>query len=168
VKQGASETIPARPPKLLDQMRIRIRAKHYSLRTERAYFYWARWYLRFHGLRHPKEMGGPEIQAFMSSLISDHNFSGSVHTQALCALSFLYKSVLEIDLPWIEGIHRPMRPPKRVVVLTSQEVNLVFAQMAGVHKLIAQMLHGTSMCLSECAGLRIKDVDFQRREITTR
>jgi hypothetical protein len=99
VKQGSSETIPVRPPKLLDQMRMRIREKHYSLRTERAYVYWARWYIRFHGLRHPKEMGRPEIQAFMSFLVNERHISGSTHTQALCALLFLYRSVLEIDLP---------------------------------------------------------------------
>jgi integron integrase len=168
VKQGLSDTIPDRPPKLLDQLRRCIREKHYSLRTERAYVYWARWYIRFHGLRHPKEMGGPEIQAFMSFLVNDRNIAGSTHTQALCALLFLYKTVLEIELPWIDGIHRPKRPPKRPVVLTPQEVNLVFAQMEGVHKLFAQMLYGTGMRLSECAGLRIKDVDFQRWEITIR
>ncbi|MEN3293357.1 MAG: hypothetical protein V7642_2610, partial [Burkholderiales bacterium] len=145
-----------------------IREKHYSLRTERAYVYWARWYIRFHGLRHPRDMGGPEIQAFMSFLVNHRHISGSTHTQALCALLFLYKTVLEIELPWIEGIHRPKRAPKRPVVLTPQELNLVFAQMAGVHQLFAQMLYGTGMRLSECAGLRIKDVDFQRREITIR
>jgi Phage integrase, N-terminal SAM-like domain len=85
-------------------------------------------------------MGVSEIQAFMSFLVNERNILASTHTQALCALLFLYKSVLEIDLPWIDGIHRPKRPPKRPVVLTPQEVNLVFAQMAGVHKLFAQKI----------------------------
>lgn len=101
-------------------------------------------------------------------LVNDRHISGSTHTQALCALLFLYKTVLQIELPWIEGIHRPKRAPKRPVVLMPQEVHLVFAQMTGVHQLFAQMLYGTGMRLSECAALRIKDVDFQRREITIR
>lgn len=168
MKQGLPDSIPHQPPKLLDQLRSRVREKHYSLQTERAYVYWSRWYIRFHGLRHPKEMGGPEIQAFMSFLINERKISGSTFTQALSALLFLYKVVLQIELPWIEGLHRPKRPPKRPVVLTPTEVNLVFAQMTGVHRLFAQMLYGTGMRLSECAALRIKDVDFQRREITIR
>jgi integron integrase len=153
---------------LLDQLRRCIREKHYSLRTERAYVYWARWYIRFHGLRHPTEMGPPEIQAFMSYLVNDRDVSGSTYTQALCALLFPYKTVLGMELPWIDGIHRPKRPPKRPVVLTPQEVDLVFAQMEGVHRLFAQLLYGSGMRLSECAQLRIKDVDFQRREILVR
>lgn len=104
----------------------------------------------------------------MSYLVNDRDVSGSTYTQALCALLFLYKTVLGIELPWIAGIHRPTRPPKRPVVLTPQEVSLVFAQMEGVHRLFAQLLYDTGMRLSECAQLRIKDVDFQRREIVVR
>jgi integron integrase len=168
MKQGLPDTIPNRPPKLLDQLRRCIREKHYSLRTERAYVYWARCYIRFHGLRHPKEMGGPEIQAFMSYLVNDRKIAGSTYTQAICALLFLYRTVLDFELPWIEGVHRPKRPAKRPIVLTPHEVNLIFTQMDGVHQLFAQLLYGTGMRLSDCAQLRIKDVDFQRREITIR
>ena len=117
------------PPKLLDQLRRCIRDNHYSLRTERAYVYWARWYIRFHGLRHPIEMGGKEIHAFMSYLVNERRIAGSTYTQALCALLFLYKKVLQVELPWIDGISRPNRAPRRPTVLTSQEIDLVFAQM---------------------------------------
>lgn len=100
----------ARPPKLLDQVRRCIRNKHYSLRTEEAYVYWIRWYIRFHGLKHPIDMGAAEIKTFLSYLTNERQVSISTHKQALSALLFLYKQVLEIDLPWMEGIYRPKRP----------------------------------------------------------
>jgi integrase len=149
-------------------MRRRIRDKHYSLSTERTYVYWARWYIRFHGLRHPRDMGPEEIRAFLSYLNNERQIAGATHTQALCALLFLYNEVLNIELPWIDGVSRPKRPPKRPTVLTQTEVNLVLAQMEGVYQLIARLLYGAGMRLSECAQLRIKDIDFQRREITIR
>lgn len=159
---------PPQPPKLLDQLRRCIRDNHYSVRTERAYVYWARWYIRFHGLRHPIDMGAPEIQAFMSYLVNERHVAGATYTQALCALLFLYKKLLKIELPWIEGISRPKKPARRPTVLTRQEVEMIFAQMSGVYGLIARLLYGTGMRLMECAQLRVKDVDFQRREIVVR
>jgi integron integrase len=145
-----------------------IRDNHYSLRTERAYVYWARSYIRFHGLRHPAEMGGKEIQLFLSSLVNERNVAASTYTQALCAILFLYKKTLKIEVPWIEGVERPKKPAKRPTVLTAQEVERIFSKMEGVHALIAKLLYGTGMRLMECAQLRVKDVDFQRREITIR
>lgn len=159
---------PQQQPKLLDQLRRCIRDKHYSLRTERVYVYWARWYIRFHGLRHPAEMGATEIQAFLSYLANERKVSVSTHHQALCALLFLYKNVLRIELPWLDKLQRPVKQARRPTVLTRQELELVFAQMEGVHLLIARLLYGTGLRLMECAQLRIKDVDFQRREITVR
>ena len=156
------------PPKLLDQLRRCIRDKHYSLRTERVYVYWARWYIRFHGLRHPMEMGAPEIQTFLPYLANERNVSVSTHHQALCALLFLYKNVLQIELPWFDNGHRPAKPVRRPTVLTRQELERIFAQMDGIYLLIARLLYGTGMRLMECAQLRVKDVDFQRREITIR
>lgn len=156
------------PPKLLDQVRRCIRDKHYSLRTERVYVYWARWFIRFHGLRHPAEMGATEIQAFLSHLANDRNVSVSTHHQALCALLFLYKNVLQVELPWLDNLHRPVKPARRPTVLTRDELERVFAQMNGIYLLIARLLYGTGMRLMECAQLRVKDVDFQRREITVR
>jgi integrase len=163
-----SETIPERQPRLLDQLRRCIRDKHYSLSTERTYVYWAKWYIRFHGLRHPANMGPEEIRAFLSYLNNDRQIAGATYSQALCALLFLYKEVLGIELPWIEGISRPKRPPKRPTVLTQTEVKLVLDHMSGVHQLIARLLYGTGMRLFECAQLRIKDVGLQRREILIR
>jgi integrase len=168
VKDVAFNLCPAQPPKLLDQLRRCIRDNHYSVRTERAYVYWARWYIRFHGLRHPMDMGTSETQAFMSYLVNERKVAGATYTQALCALLFLYKKLLKIELPWIDGISRPQKPAKRPTVLTRQEVDMIFAQMSGIYGLIARLLYGTGMRLMECAQLRVKDVDFQRREILVR
>ena len=107
MKTVTPEVAAPQPPKFLDQLRHCIRDNYYSLRTECAYVYWASWYIRFHGFRHPVEMGGPEIQGFMSYLVNVRQVAGATYTQALCALLFLYKKVLKIELPWIEGISRP-------------------------------------------------------------
>lgn len=105
---------------------------------------------------------------FLSYLINERNIAGATYTQALCALLFLYKKLLNIDLQWIEGISRPTKPARRPTVLTIQELELVFSNMEGIYSLIARLLYGTGMRLMECAQLRIKDVDFERREITIR
>jgi integron integrase len=168
VKDVTENTASAQPPKLLDQLRRCLRDKHYSLRTERVYVYWARWYIRFHGLRHPIDMGGPEIHAFLSYLANERAVSASTHHQALCALLFLYKHVLRIELPWMDKLQRPTRQARQPTVLTRHEIDLVFAQMTGTHLLIGRLLYGTGMRLMECAQLRVKDIDFQRREITIR
>lgn len=113
-------------------------------------------------------MGGPEVQAFLSHLSNERKCSVSTHRQALCALLFLYKHVLKKDIPWMEELPRPTRPPKRPTVLTRTEVDMLLAQMTGTHALIARLLYGTGMRLMECMKLRVKDVDFERREITVR
>lgn len=155
-------------PKLLDQLKRCIREKHYSLRTEEVYVYWARWFIRFHGLRHPAEMGLTEVKAFLSYLCNERRVAVSTHKQALCALLFLYKQVLQVDLPWMDELHRPTRAPRRPTVLTANEVASVFAHMHGVNALMAKLMYGTGMRLMECMTLRVKDVDFERREITIR
>jgi integron integrase len=162
------ETSREQPPKLLDQLRRCLRGKHYSLRTERVYVYWARWYIRFHGLRHPAEMGAGEIEQFLNYLANERNVSVSTHHQALCALLFLYKHVLQIELPWLDNAKRPTKQARRPTVLTREEIERIFACMSGTYLLIARLLYGTGMRLMEVAQLRIKDVDFQRREITVR
>lgn len=116
----------------------------------------------------PADMGPNEIRSFLSYLNNDRHLAGSTYSQALCALLFLYKEVLGIDLPWIKGPSRPKRPPKRPVVLPRTEVKFVLEQMSGVYQLVARMLYGTGMRLFECAQLRIKDVDLQRREVLVR
>lgn len=157
-----------KPPKLLDQVKRCIRDKHYSLRTEEAYVYWIRWYIRYHGVRHPMDMGAAEVAAFLSHLTNERNVSVSTHKQALCALLFLYKQVLQTDFPWLEDIYRPNRPPRLPTVLTEWEVAAVLDEMKGVHALMCRLLYGTGMRMMECMTLRIKDVDFGRREIMIR
>jgi integrase len=116
----------------------------------------------------PTEMGTTEVRAFLSYLANERKLSVSTHHQALCALVFPYKNVLQIDLPWPDNVNRPVKPVRKPTVLTRQELEMVLAQMEGIHLLIARLLYGTGMRLMECAQLRIKDVDFQRREIMIR
>src|SRR5690606_32945993 len=113
---------PLKSARLLDQVRERIRYLHYSIRTERAYVHWVRAFVRFHGLRHPLEMGAPEVEAFLSWLANDRSVAASTHKQALSALMFLYQKVLGVDLPWMNEIGRPRAAVRLPVVLTADEV----------------------------------------------
>ena len=164
---ATSASIPNQP-KLLSRVKNCIRDKHYSLRTEEAYVYWIRWFIRFHGLRHPLEMGAAEVKSFLSFLTNERSVSVSTHKQALCALLFLYKQVLETDLPWLDDIYRPTRAPRLPTVLTEWEVAAVLTEMKGTHALMTKLLYGTGMRLMECVKLRVKDIDFGRREIIIR
>lgn len=153
---------------MLSRVKNCIRDKHYSLRTEEAYVYWIRWFIRFHGLRHPLEMGAAEVKSFLSFLTNERSVSVSTHKQALCALLFLYKQVLETDFPWLDDIYRPTRAPRLPTVLTEWEVAAVLTEMKGTHALMTKLLYGTGMRLMECVKLRVKDIDFGRREIIIR
>ncbi|MBQ0943984.1 integron integrase [Ideonella sp. 4Y16] len=155
-------------PRLLDRLRARIRAKHYSLRTEQAYVFWCRAFIRFHGLRHPAQMGGPEVEAYLTHLAADRGLSPSSHGQALSALLFLYGEVLGLQLPWMDEIGRPVPPKRLPVVLSVQEVSSVLAELEGVNRLLAQLLYGTGLRISEALRLRVKDVDFTHRAIIVR
>lgn len=158
-----------RATRLLDQVRERVRYLHYSLRTEQAYVYWVRAFVRFHGCeRHPRDMGAPEVEAFLSWLSSERGVSVSTHRQALAALLFLYQKVFGQNLPWMQAIGRPKRQARLPVVLSVDEVARVLALMDGAHKLLAQLLYGTGMRITEALQLRIKDVDFERRTIIVR
>ena len=159
---------PANPPLLLDVVRGKLRALHYSRRTEEAYVHWIRDYVRFHGKRHPREMGAVEVEAFLSHLANARNVSASTHQQALSALLFLYKRVLDIDLPWLGDLTRPRKPQRLPAVLTREEVNTLLAHMEGTPLLMARLLYGTGMRLMECVRLRVKDVEFSRHEIVVR
>jgi len=154
--------------RLLDQIRERCRLVHYSLKTERAYVHWARAFIRFHGLKHPAEMGGTEVEAFLTHLAAERQLSPSSHRQALSALLFLYGKVLGQQLPWMQDIGRPVPKPRLPVVLSRDEVRAILAQMSGVHRLLAELLYGTGMRISEALGLRVKDVDFGHRAIYVR
>ena len=154
--------------RLLDQLRERLRYAHYSLRTEQSYVYWVRFFIRFHQLRHPREMGCPEVEAFLSMLANERHASVSTHRQALSALLFLYKEVIDQQLPWLVEIGRPT-PKRRIpAVLTMAEVERIFGFMEGETGLIARVLYGTGMRLSEALSLRVKDVDFDRHVIIVR
>ncbi|MCK9396888.1 MAG: integron integrase [Methylobacter sp.] len=156
------------PPKLLDQVRDRIRVKHYSIRTETQYVQWIKRFILFHNKRHPQEMGTAEVEAFLTHLAVEGLVAASTQNQALSALLFLYKEVLGIDLPWLNNVVRAKQPQRLPVVLTRSEVREVLARMKGMHGLMANMLYGTGMRLMECVRLRVKDVDFERNEILIR
>ncbi|MBC3935794.1 integron integrase [Undibacterium sp. CY7W] len=155
-------------PKLLDQLRARIRLRHYSIRTEAQYVHWVRRYILFHGKRHPREMGAAEVEAFLSHLAVTDHVAASTQNQALSALLFLYREVLELDLPWMTEVVRAKRPARLPVVLTEREVFAVLECMQDVYGLMARLLYGTGMRLMECVRLRVKDVDFERCEIVVR
>ena len=157
------------PPRgLLQAVQQRVRFLHYSLRTERAYIHWIRRFVAFHGRRSPREMGAPEITAFLGSLATERNVAAATQNQALAALLFLYKEVLGIELPWLDAIPRAKRGRHLPTVLTRDEVARVLGQMTGVHALMARLQYGTGMRLMECLRLRIKDVELERREIVIR
>lgn len=157
-----------RPPKLLERMRIHLRTRHYSIRTEEAYIDWARRFILFHGKRHPRDMGAVEVEAFLSHLTVERHVSASTQNQAKAALLYLYKQVLEIDLPWLNEVVQAKRPKRLPVVLTPTEVRELLLHMDGTTGLIAQLLYGTGMRLLEALRLRVKDVEFARREIVVR
>jgi integron integrase len=163
---------PLQSIRLLDQVRERIRYMHYSLSTEKTYLHWVKFFVRWHGrngaMRHPREMAGPEIEAFLTMLATERKVSASTHNQALSAVLFLYREVLGIDLPWLDGINRPAQNRRIPSVLTKDEVAGVLANMEGVTALLARLLYGTGMRLMEGMRLRIKDVDFDRHVIIVR
>lgn len=156
------------PPKLLDQVRDKIRVKHYSIRTETQYIQWIKRFIYFHGKRHPREMGATEVEAFLSYLAMEGNVSASTQNQALSALLFLYREVLGIVLPWMDTMVRAKKPQRLPSVLTRAEVAQVLERMEGAYGLMARLLYGTGMRLMECCRLRVKDIDFSQREILIR
>ncbi len=159
---------PGAAPRLLDQVRERVRYLHYSLRTEQAYVHWVRAFVRFHGLRHPKTMGHAEVEAFLAWLSAERGVSVSTHRQALSALLFLYQQVFGQSLPWMQAIGRPARKPRLPVVLSVDEVRAVLALLDGVHGVLARLLYGTGLRITEALQLRAKDVDFEQRTIVVR
>ena len=155
-------------PKLLDQLRFAIRAKHYSIRTEEAYVHWCKRFILFHQKRHPKAMREPEVAQFLNHLAVNEKVSSSTHNQALSAIVFLYGEVLGLQLGTIQKLERPTRPKRLPVVLTREEVRRVLAQMDGVTALMAQLLYGAGLRLMECLRLRVKDIDFGYGQIVVR
>ena len=156
------------PPKLLDRVRDAIRTRHYSRRTEEAYVYWIRRYIVFHRKAHPSTMGAPEISAFLTWLAVRQHVSASTQNQALSALLFLYRRVLGIEVGPIEQVPRARTPERLPVILSREEVTAVLKQLTGTMKLVVVLLYGAGLRLRECLELRVKDVDFDRREILIR
>src|SRR5437667_3092971 len=133
------------PPRLVDRVRDVMRLKHYSLRTEQTYWDWIERFIRFHGMRHPLEMAEAEVAAFLTHLAGEGKVAASTQNQALSALLFLYKEVLKQEIGWLEGVERAKRPSRLPVVLTRDEVNKIFAQLHGAHRLMAGLLHGSEL-----------------------
>lgn len=157
-----------KPPKLLDQLRERIRAKHYSIRTEQAYADWAKRFILFHNKKYPKDMGVAEVEAFLTHLAVERNVSASTQNQAKAALLFLYREVLNMDLPWLKEAVEAKAAKRLPVVLTPREVAALLAELHGTMWLVASLLYGTGMRLLEGLRLRVKDIEFERREIIVR
>lgn len=160
--------MPDQPPKLLDQVRARLRARHYSYRTETSYVDWITRYIHFHQLRHPRDMGAPEVDAFLTHLAVEGHVAASTQNQARSALLFLYREVLDIPLDAPQSIVSAQRPHHLPTVLTRDEVRAVLAQLFGVYRLIGQLLYGSGLRLMECLRLRVKDLDFAQHQVTVR
>lgn len=156
------------PFNLLDEVRDRMRARHMSFRTEKTYLHWIRRFIRFHGGQRPGDMGGEEVEAFLTALAVQRRVSASTQNQALAALLFLYREVLDQDLPWLANMVHAKRPQRLPVVLTRHEVQQVLAHLSGTEWLIAAMLYGGGMRVLECLQLRVKDLDLARRELLIR
>jgi len=155
-------------PKLLDQVRNKLRVKHYAIRTEQSYVDWIKRYIYFHGKTHPKDLGAQDVEAFLTHLAVAGKVSASTQNQAKSALLFLYREVLEIKLPWLDNVTQAKAPKKLPVVLTVSEVQAVLSRLSGSHLLIASLLYGGGMRLMEAMRLRVKDVEFSRHEIIVR
>ncbi|WP_089375835.1 integron integrase [Methylobacillus rhizosphaerae] len=149
-------------------VRDKLRLKHYSLRTEQAYVDWIKRYILFHGKRHPRDMGVKDIEAFLTHLAVERSVSASTQNQAKSALLYLYSEVLEIELPWLDNVTQANVSKRLPVVLSVSEVQSVLAGLSGMHALIAALLYGGGLRLMEAVRLRVKDVDFELREIMVR
>lgn len=156
------------PPRLLEEVRARMRRLGLALRSEQAYVGWIRRFILFNGKRHPREMGAREVEAFLTWLATRGHVAPSTQNQALAALLFLYREVLDSELPWMDEIQRAKRPRRLPVVLDRVEVSALLAQLEGVTALMAGLLYGSGLRLLECLRLRVKDVDFARGEIVVR
>jgi integron integrase len=156
------------PPKLLDRVRTALRVEHYAIRTEEVYVGWIRRFILFHGKRHPAQMGKREVEAFLSMLAVRGRVSASTQNQALSALLFLYRKVLEREFPELDDVVRARRPRRLPVVLTREEVQAILSCLKGTRWLMAVLLYGAGLRLLECLRLRVKDVTFDRNEIVVR
>lgn len=156
------------PPKLLEQVRQKIRFLHYSRKTEQSYLHWIRRFILFHNKRHPKEMRGEEVARFLNYLANTENVAASTQNQALAAIVFLYKHIIDIDISKIPEFQYARKPKRLPVVLTQNEVKRVFEFLNEPHQCMVGLMYGSGLRLNECLSLRMLDVDIERREITVR
>lgn len=171
-----SPAVPALPaavssllqPKLIPRMREAMRFRRYSLKTEKNYVHWALRFIHFHGRRHPRDMGASEVTAFLNHLANARQVSASTQNQALSALLFLYRDVLGVELPWLDGLVRAKTAKRLPTVLTRAEVQRVLAQLTGTRWLMVSLLYGAGLRLNECLSLRVKDVDLSGTKLIVR
>jgi len=156
------------PVKLLDKVRVRIRLKGYSIRTEKSYVSWIRRFILFHGKRHPNELGNSDIENFLSHLVMDFNVSSSTQNQAFNAILFLYKQVLNSEMPENINSYRSKKPVKLPTVLSREQTMRIIGSMTGIHQLMAKLLYGSGLRVIECVRLRVKDIDFEINQIVVR
>ena len=162
------QTQHVRKPRLLQQVRDAIARRHFSYRTEQAYVHWIKRFIYFSGKRHPAEMGAPEVTSFLNHLARDRDVAAATQNQALSALLFLYKEVLSTPLPWLDALERAKRPARLPTVLTRAEIQRLLVQLTGAKWLMASLLYGSGLRLRECLNLRVKDIDFDYRQILVR
>lgn len=153
---------------LIEAVQTILRRLHYSPRTEEAYVRWTREFVRFHHRRHPREMGAPEVTAFLNDLALRRRVSASTQNQALCALVFLYRKVLELEIPALEGLDRARRPEHLPAVLSRADVRSLLDQLDPPFRLVGELLYGSGLRLGEAIALRVKDIDLDRHQITVR
>lgn len=163
-----SQTLQKQKPRLLEATRQAIRRLHYSRRTEEAYIGWIRKFIYWSGKRHPATLGARDVSAFLSHLATDRNVAAATQNQALSALLFLYRQVLNMELPWFDDMVRAKRPVRLPVVLSREEMSRLLEQLQDTHWLMASLLYGAGLRLMECLRLRVKDVDFAYRQILIR
>ena len=156
------------PPRLLDSLRHAVRVRHYSIRTEDTYLDWVRLFILLHGKRHPRDLDGAEVAAFLTHLAVERGVAPSTQNQAKSALLFLYRAVLQIELPWLDEVIAAMVQRRLPVVLTPSEARALLHQLSGTMGLVCSLLYGTGMRVLEGLRLRVKDVGFERREIVVR
>jgi integron integrase len=160
--------VPPSEPNLLDQLRSRLRVKHYSIRAEQAYVDWVRRFVLFHDKRHPRDLGSAEVEAFLTNLAVRRRVSASTQNQAKSAILFLYKEAIDKELPWLNGVVAARVSQRLPVVLSVEEVNAVLGRLRGTSALVARLLYGSGLRILECLRLRVKDMDFASREILVR
>lgn len=155
-------------PKLLDEVKNKLRTDRYSAKTEEAYIYWIKDYIRYHQKQHPKNLGKKDFEKYLSFLATERKVSASTQNQALSAILFLYKKIIKIDIGWLDDVIRAKKSKRIPVVFSKQEVNEVFKYLDGIPKLVCSLLYGSGLRLNEALKLRIKDINFEYNQIIVR